>query len=333
MGQLDDKTALVTGASSGIGLAIARRFAAEGATVYLTGRRKAELDAAVAQVGARGIAIQGDASDLGDLDRLFAEIANRSGRLDIVVANAGVGDYGPLGTITEEEYDRTTSINLKGTVFTVQKALPLLTVGASVMLLSSSAALRAAPGLGVYAATKAAIRSLARTWAAELAGRGIRSPPVLSRPRAGTSSVPLSRTTIGPPRPSQPHRPRSAAPAVPTRSPPPPSTWPATKALSPPARNCSSTAAPHSSRRRIGDPGRIRRSRASEPRTCDRPEFKSTGTATTAYRPRIAAIHPGRVQRQAVPTHVASSFSRRSSSATRSACAARPSGVLMRLVS
>ena len=174
MGQLDNKNALVTGASSGIGLAIARRFAAEGATVYLTGRRKTELDAAVALVGARGIAIQGDASDLGDLDLLFAEIANRSGRLDIVVANAGVGAYGPLGAITEAEYDRTTSINLKGAVFTVQKALPLLTAGASVILLSSSAALRAAPGLGVYAATKAAIRSLARTWAAELAGRGIR---------------------------------------------------------------------------------------------------------------------------------------------------------------
>ncbi|MGY0490203.1 SDR family NAD(P)-dependent oxidoreductase [Streptomyces sp. WG-D5] len=174
MGQLENKTALVTGASSGIGLAIARRFAAEGATVYLTGRRKAELDAAVAQVGERGIGVQGDASDLGDLDRLFAEIGDRSGRLDIVVANAGVGDYGPLGTITEEEYDRTTSINLKGTVFTVQKALPLLTSGGSVTLLSSSAALRAEPGLGVYAATKAAIRSLSRTWAAELASRGIR---------------------------------------------------------------------------------------------------------------------------------------------------------------
>ncbi|MDA2806769.1 SDR family NAD(P)-dependent oxidoreductase [Nocardiopsis suaedae] len=174
MGQLDDKTALVTGASSGIGLAIARRFASEGATVYLTGRRKAELDAAAAQVGARGIAVQGDASDLGDLDRLFARIAEGSGRLDIVAANAGVGDYGPLGAITEEEYDRTAAINLKGTVFTVQKALPLLRAGASVMLLSSSAALRAAPGLGVYAATKAAIRSLARTWAAELADRGIR---------------------------------------------------------------------------------------------------------------------------------------------------------------
>ncbi|MFB6978147.1 SDR family NAD(P)-dependent oxidoreductase [Streptomyces scopuliridis] len=174
MGQLDNKTALVTGASTGIGLAVARRFAAEGATVYLTGRREAELAAAVEQIGSRALGIQSDVSELDDLDRLFAEITERSGQLDIVVANAGVGDFGLLGAITEEEYDRTTSINLKGTVFTVQKALPLLSAGASVILLSSSAALRGVPGLGVYAATKAAIRSLARTWAAELAGRGIR---------------------------------------------------------------------------------------------------------------------------------------------------------------
>lgn len=174
MGQLDNKTALVTGASTGIGLAIARRFAADGATVYLTGRREAELDAAVEQVGSHAIGIASDVSQLDELDRLFAEITDRSGSLDIVVANAGVGDFGPLGAITEEEYERTTSINLKGTVFTVQKALPLLSAGASVVLLSSSAALRGAPGLGIYAATKAAIRSLARTWAAELAGRGIR---------------------------------------------------------------------------------------------------------------------------------------------------------------
>ncbi|MEU3708490.1 SDR family NAD(P)-dependent oxidoreductase [Streptomyces catenulae] len=174
MGHLDNKTALVTGASSGIGLAIARRFATEGATVYLTGRRTTELEAAAAQIGPRGIAIQGDTSNLDDLNRLYAEISDRSGRLDVVVANAGVGDYGPLGAITEEEYERTTSINLKGTIFTVQKALPLLTPDASVILLSSSSALRAHPGLGVYAATKAAIRSLARTWAAELADRGIR---------------------------------------------------------------------------------------------------------------------------------------------------------------
>src|SRR5258707_3895682 len=105
MGQLDEKVALVTGASTGIGLAIARRFAAEGATVYLTGRRKAELDAAVEQIGSRAIGIASDVSQLDDLDRLFAEITERSGRLDIVVANAGVGDFGPLGEITEEEYD------------------------------------------------------------------------------------------------------------------------------------------------------------------------------------------------------------------------------------
>ncbi|MFI1918576.1 SDR family NAD(P)-dependent oxidoreductase [Nocardia sp. NPDC020380] len=174
MGQLDNKTALVTGASTGIGLAIARRFAAEGATVYLTGRRKAELDAAVEEVSPRGIGIQSDVSKLEELDRVFAEIAERSGHLDVVVANAGVGDFGLLGAITEEEYERTTSINLKGKVFTVQKALPLLPAGASVILLSSSAARVGVPGLGVYAATKAAIRSLARTWAAELAGRGVR---------------------------------------------------------------------------------------------------------------------------------------------------------------
>jgi NAD(P)-dependent dehydrogenase (short-subunit alcohol dehydrogenase family) len=113
MGQLDNKTAVVTGASTGIGLAIARRFAAEGATVYLTGRRKIELDAAVEQVGSRGIGIQSDVSRLDDLDRLFAQITEHSGHLDIVVANAGVGDFGPLGRITEQEYDRTTSINFK----------------------------------------------------------------------------------------------------------------------------------------------------------------------------------------------------------------------------
>ncbi|HWG27588.1 SDR family NAD(P)-dependent oxidoreductase [Actinospica sp.] len=174
MGQLENKAALVTGASTGIGLAIARRFAAEGATVYLTGRRKSELDSAVEHVGPRAVGIQGDVSRIEDLDRLFAEITERSGRLDIVVANAGVGDFGLLGEITEEAYERTTAINLKGTVFTVQKALPLLPAGASVILLSSSAAQRGVPGLGVYAATKAAIRSLARTWAAELAGRDIR---------------------------------------------------------------------------------------------------------------------------------------------------------------
>ncbi|WP_406733241.1 SDR family NAD(P)-dependent oxidoreductase [Streptomyces sp. NBC_01794] len=174
MGQLDNKVTLVTGGSTGIGLAIARRFAAEGATVYLTGRRRAELDAAVEAVGDQAVGVQGDVSKLDDLDLLFATIEARSGRLDVVVANAGVGEYARLGDITEENYDRTSGINGKGTLFTVQKALPLLPDGSSVILLSSSAALQGVPGLSVYGATKAAIRSFARTWAAELASRGIR---------------------------------------------------------------------------------------------------------------------------------------------------------------
>ncbi|WP_336445956.1 SDR family oxidoreductase [Mangrovactinospora gilvigrisea] len=131
-----------SGASTGIGLAIARRFATEGAAVFLTGRRKAELDAAAQQqIGERATGVRSDVSRTADLDRLFEGIAERSGRLDIVVANAGVGGYEPLGQITEEDYERTTAVNLKGTIFTVQKALPLLDAGASVILLSSSAAL------------------------------------------------------------------------------------------------------------------------------------------------------------------------------------------------
>ncbi|OIV37482.1 short-chain dehydrogenase [Mangrovactinospora gilvigrisea] len=211
MGQLQNKTALVTGASTGIGLAIARRFAAEGATVYLTGRRKAELDAAVQQIGDRAIAVPSDVSRTDDLDRLFEGIAARSGRLDIVVANAGVGGYEPLGLITEEDYERTTAVNLKGTIFTVQKALPLLDAGASVILLSSSAALRATPGLGVYAATKAAIRSLARTWAGELADHGIRVNALTPGPVATPGADELRAALPGGDRDAQ-----GAAPATPT---------------------------------------------------------------------------------------------------------------------
>ncbi|MFF3754168.1 SDR family NAD(P)-dependent oxidoreductase [Streptomyces sp. NPDC002018] len=178
-GQLRGKVALVTGGSAGIGLAVAGRFAAEGATVYVTGRRKPELDAAVAAVNAqageeRAIGVAGDVSDLDDLDRLFAAVEARSGRLDVLVANAGGGGFARLGEITEEQYDRTFDINVKGLVFTTQKALPLLPDGASVILLSSTNGSRGVPAMSVYSATKAAIRSLARSWAAELAGRGIR---------------------------------------------------------------------------------------------------------------------------------------------------------------
>ncbi|NMI55819.1 SDR family oxidoreductase [Streptomyces sp. RLB3-17] len=174
MGQLDGKISLVTGGSTGIGLAIARRFVAEGATVYLTGRRKTELDAAVEALGGRAIGIQSDVSHLEALDHLFAIIQGGSGRLDVVVANAGGGELARLGEITEEQYRSTFDINVKGTIFTVQKALPLLPDGASVILLSSTNASMGVQAMTVYSATKAAIRNLARTWAAELAGRGIR---------------------------------------------------------------------------------------------------------------------------------------------------------------
>ncbi|GAA1912446.1 SDR family NAD(P)-dependent oxidoreductase [Streptantibioticus ferralitis] len=174
MGQLDDKVALVTGGSTGIGLAIAQRFAAEGATVYLTGRHKTELEDAAEAIGDRAIGIQSDVSHLDDLDRLFAIIEGRSGRVDIIVANAGVAGMARLGEITEEQYHLIFDINVKGTIFTVQKALPLVPDGASVILLSSTNASTGVGAMGVYSATKAANRSLARTFAAELAPRGIR---------------------------------------------------------------------------------------------------------------------------------------------------------------
>lgn len=174
MGLLDEKVTLVTGGSSGIGLAIAGRFAAEGATVYLTGRRKDELDAATATVGERAIGVQSDVSKLDDLDRLFATIKEHSGRLDVVVANAGIAEVARLSEITEEHYDKTFDINVKGTLFTVQKALPLLTKGGSVIVLSSTNASMGIEAMSVYSATKAADRNFARTWATELADRGIR---------------------------------------------------------------------------------------------------------------------------------------------------------------
>jgi NAD(P)-dependent dehydrogenase (short-subunit alcohol dehydrogenase family) len=174
MGQLDGKTAVVTGGNSGIGLAGAKRFAAEGAYVFITGRRQEALDAALAEIGPNATAVRGDISDPADIDRLYSVVADQGRRVDVLFANAGGGEFATLEQVTEQHFDTTFGINVRGTLFTVQKALPLLTAGASVLLLSSSSALRARPGLGVYAATKAAIRSLARTWAAELAGRGIR---------------------------------------------------------------------------------------------------------------------------------------------------------------
>jgi NAD(P)-dependent dehydrogenase (short-subunit alcohol dehydrogenase family) len=174
MGKLEGKIALITGGNSGIGLATAKQFVNEGAYVFITGRRQSELDAAVKQIGKSVTAVQGDVSKLGDLDRLFAQIKREKGRLDIVFANAGVATYAPFGTITEEHYDSIFNINVKGLLFTVQKALPLLPDGASIILNASIVASKGFSSNSVYSATKAAVRSFARTWTTDLKDRRIR---------------------------------------------------------------------------------------------------------------------------------------------------------------
>jgi NAD(P)-dependent dehydrogenase (short-subunit alcohol dehydrogenase family) len=172
--RLQGKVAVVTGANSGIGLASAKRFAEEGAKVFMTGRRKDQLDGAVREVGGHARGVQGDIANLADLDRLYEIVKAEAGHLDIVFANAGGGEFAPFGAITEEHYDRTFEINVKGTLFTVQKALPLLKDGSSVILTGSTAGSTGTPAFSVYAATKAAIRSFARNWIIDLASRGIR---------------------------------------------------------------------------------------------------------------------------------------------------------------
>ena len=172
--RLAGKTALITGGNSGIGLATAKQFVNEGAYIYISGRRDTELAAAVKQIGRNVTGIQGDVSNLGDLDRLFAQIKREKGKLDIVFANAGVAKFAAFGTITEELYDWTFDINVKGLLFTVQKALPLLPDGASIILNASVVASKGLPMNSVYSATKAAIRSFARTWATDLKDRRIR---------------------------------------------------------------------------------------------------------------------------------------------------------------
>ena len=174
MGKLTGKVALVTGGNSGIGLATAKRFVAEGAYVFITGRRKPELDAALKEIGGNVTGVQGDVSNLADLDRLFAQIKQEKGKLDIVFANAGTAKYAPFGTITEELYDSIFNINVKGLLFTVQKALPLLTDGASIVLNASVVGSKGLSANSVYSATKAAVRSFARTWTTDLKARRIR---------------------------------------------------------------------------------------------------------------------------------------------------------------
>lgn len=174
MGQLSGKIALVTGGTSGIGLAAAKLFVEKGASVFITGRRQAELEAAVAAIGPGATGIRGDIANLGDLDRLFEQIRKSKARLDILFANAGLGEFAPLGSITEAHFDKTFGVNVRGTLFTVQKALPLMGEGSSIVLNASIAAIKGIPEFSVYAATKAAIRSFARGWSVDLRDRKIR---------------------------------------------------------------------------------------------------------------------------------------------------------------
>ena len=174
MGKLEGKIALITGGNSGIGLATAKQFVNEGAYVFITGRREPELAAAVQEIGANAIAVQSDISKLADLDRLYGVVKERKGRIDVLFANAGLGEFAPLGAITEAHFDKTFGINVKGTLFTVQKALPLMPDGAAIVMNASITSIKGTPAFGVYAASKAALRSFARTWAVDLKDRKIR---------------------------------------------------------------------------------------------------------------------------------------------------------------
>lgn len=174
MGKLDGKVAVITGANSGIGLATAKLFVEEGAQVFITGRRQADLDKAVASIGGAITGFKGDVSILSDLDKLYELVKEKAGHINILHANAGGGEFAPLGSITEESFDKTFAANVKGTLFTVQKALPLLKDGSSVILTGSTTSISGTPAFSVYSATKAAIRNFARTWIIDLKARNIR---------------------------------------------------------------------------------------------------------------------------------------------------------------
>src|SRR5579863_3508633 len=206
-GKLEGKVAVVTGGNSGIGLATAKRFVAEGAYVFITGRRQKELDAAVKEIGSNVTGVQSDVGNMADLDRLFETVREKKGRIDVLFANAGVGEFVGMGSITEEHFDKTMDINVKGTLFTVQKALPLFVSGGSIIMTGSVAGSKGIANFGVYNASKAAIRSFARTWTSDLKGRNIRvnvlSPGPIDTPILGplpkeviasiVSTVPMGR--------------------------------------------------------------------------------------------------------------------------------------------
>ncbi|WP_435010211.1 SDR family NAD(P)-dependent oxidoreductase [Tundrisphaera lichenicola] len=173
-GKFEGKVAVITGATSGLGLATAERFVLEGAHVFVTGRRQRELESAVEKIGRNVTGVQGDISRMDDLDRLYATVKDQKGRIDVLFANAGGGEFMPLGEITEAHYDKYFGINVKGTLFTVQKALPLMREGGSIVINGSMVSVKGLPAFSVYAATKAALRSFARTWSVDLKGRNIR---------------------------------------------------------------------------------------------------------------------------------------------------------------
>lgn len=174
MSKLEGKTAVITGGTSGIGLATAKRFIDEGAFVFITGRRQAELDAAVAELGENAFGVQGDVSKLEDLDNLYETVKEQKGKIDILFANAGVGDFAPIGAVSEEHFDKIFDINVRGLLFTVQKALPLINDGGSIVLNASTAASSGFANFSVYSASKAAVRSFARSWILDLKDRNIR---------------------------------------------------------------------------------------------------------------------------------------------------------------
>ena len=243
-GRLNNKVAVVTGGTTGIGLAVAQRFAAEGASVFITGRRQAELDAAVSSVGHGAVGVRADMSVLADIDKLYDAVQQKHGQIDIVMANAGGGDFAPLGSITEEHYEKTFGTNVKGTIFTVQKALPLLKDGGSVILTGSSTSIKGTAAFSIYSATKAAVRNLARSWMLDLKERGIRvnviSPGPIETPGLMASQQMPSRK--GSSAPAFRRRCRLAGWAGLKRSPTWPCSWPPTRQASSMAPSCSSMA-------------------------------------------------------------------------------------------
>jgi NAD(P)-dependent dehydrogenase (short-subunit alcohol dehydrogenase family) len=188
--RLDGKIAVITGGNSGIGLATAHRFVQEGAYVFITGRRQSELDKAVKHIGRNAMGVQSDVSNLADLDRLYETVKQQKGRIDVLFANAGIAEFAPLGSMTESHFDKIFNINVKGLLFTVQKALPLFQDRGSIILTASIAGSKAAEGLSVYGATKAAIRSFARSWTVDLKHRKIRVNAV----SPGLIDTPMTRT-------------------------------------------------------------------------------------------------------------------------------------------